>query len=121
MSTDDVAKHLEFLGYELDTSEGLFARHERYPNLRVLEKNGGYLLVAWFGTQGELADKLSFVNAVNQEAIACRFVIDKDQDFAMEGWYPVEYERTAFARFMEMWHRDWTLVVAHPAAQEILK
>ena len=121
MSATDVANHLEFLGYSLDDGDGVFARHERYPNVRIVEKANGYLMVSWFGTQGDADQKLEFANALNQEAMCARFVIDKDGDFAMETWYPSAYDRTAFAGFMEMWHRDWAIVTQNPLAQAVLK
>ena len=121
MQIEEYAEHLEFLGYKLDRIDGIAASHERFPNVKILEKGGGLLMVAWFGVKEEaVAEAMNYANSLNQQAVATRYLIDGDGDFAMEGWVPGEYSRNTFATFMELWHRDWMLVQGHERSSDIL-
>lgn len=119
---DDMATHLEFLGYELvRDSDWVGARHRTKLNLRLRDFAGGVLLSAvLFGNAAakeNRLDYLSFLNTMNQKAAVARFYADDDSDCTMEAWHPGLYERSKFGDFVSQWERDGERLLMAPEAQ----
>ena len=120
---DQIARHLEFLGYEVtEEQEGrLVARHSSKPNLVARDYKGGCLLTAYFGADaGARRDRLGYletINNLNSPATVARFYADSDNDFATEAFYNLPYDRAAFGRFMDLWDQDFARVVGSDIAR----
>lgn len=120
---DQVARHLEFLGYTVSTEqEGrLIATHTSKPNLVARDYKGGCLLTAFFGADTGAKRKrqgyLETINSLNSPATVARFYADSDGDFATEAFYNYPYDRAAFGRFMDLWDQDFSRVITSDIAQ----
>ncbi len=108
---EEIGTHLEFLGYEVTTTdEYLRATHPSNLNVALKEHRGGILLLSYLGasTYGKEhpEEVAELANALNVNATVARCYRDKDGDLALEAWYPGTYEKTRFSRFIEEWHKD---------------
>ncbi len=119
-----IANHLEFLGYELKSREdsGYGARHEKHWNFVFANKVGGVLIQFFIGVEDghDEATLHRYVNDLNKDAVVTRFFIDGDGDFAGEAWWPPMYDKVKFGTFLEAWHHDGALVARHESSREIL-
>ena len=70
-------------------------------------------------TDVEEHSTLYFVNDLNLQSIAARFVVDKDGDFTMETWLPSPYDPSVHELFAR-WQRDLAMVLHHDEAQGML-
>ncbi len=107
----EIVTHLEFQGYEVEEGENNFrATHERYLNFLFKEFRGGVLITIMFAGSEYAKDNLSdfkeIVNEINARAGVARAYVDGDGDFMMEGYFPLPYNRAAFASFLEVLHAD---------------
>ncbi len=113
------ADHFRELGYEVGESEGLTARHEAYPAVKLVPKGPGLLVIGWFGVKPG-ADALTFSNQMNQVSLAMHFLVDDEGDLTLEGWVPGPYVREVATAFIEMWHRDWQVMLAHEGTDAVV-
>ena len=121
-ATAQIAEHLSFLGYTAKEDAGSWqASHPTQADVRLRPVLGGTLVVTYFGIKSDLPTALRFVNELNQRGLVARFLVDKDGDFAMEGWIAAPYERAAFSAWIDAWQRDFGAVVSNPEAASILK
>jgi hypothetical protein len=107
----DFVTHLEFAGYEVEAREHNHrATHDRYLNFLFKEFRGGVLVTIMFAgsdhAKSHLYEFKDLVNDINMRAGATRSYVDGDGDFMMEGYYPLPYNRTGFANFLEAVHAD---------------
>ena len=118
-----VAQHLTRLGYEIEEEEHFVrATHENHPIILIRGFEAGVMLVTAFKVS-ENSDEhstLYFVNDLNLQAIAARYVVDKDGDFTMEMWQPSPYDPEVFTNLFARWQRDLAMVLHHDKAQGIL-
>ncbi len=120
---DQVARHLEFLGYEVSLEEEgrLVARHNAKPNMVARDFKGGCLLTSFFGADRAASHNrqgyLETINSLNSPATVTRFYADSDNDFATEAFYNYPYDRAAFGRFMELWDQDFARVISSDIVQ----
>ena len=109
---DQIGKHLQFLGYEImDQEKGFFANHISKPRFHVLPYFDGLLFSCTF-TMGENARAnqfayLNLINGGNRHAAVSRFYANDDNSLVHECFFLGEYNRVQFARFFEMWERDY--------------
>ena len=118
-----VASHLKRLGYEIEEEEHFVrASHENNPVILARGFEAGVMLVTAFRVSEEQdeSNTLYFVNDLNLQAIAARFVVDKDGDFTMEMWQPSPYDPEVFTNLFARWQRDLAMVLHHDKAQGIL-
>ena len=118
---DQIGKHLQFLGYEIvDQEEGFIANHISKPRFRVLPYLSGLLFSCTF-TMGENAQAnrfayLNFLNGGNRNAAVSRFYANSDNSLVHECFFLGEYDRVQFARFFEMWEKDYQQLSQLPEA-----
>jgi hypothetical protein len=123
---DQMAEHLQFLGYEIAREgELIFARHPRKFNI-VMKLVGGGILIASFFTCTDEAKRdrsgyLEMINTLNARAVLARFYADEDSDLRMEAWHPNAYDRHTFSAFMELWDHDSGLLLEAPQVERYLK
>lgn len=118
-----VAMHLQRLGYQIQIEEHFIrASHENNPIILIRGFEAGVMLVTAFRVNKELEghSTLYFVNDLNLQSIAARFVVDKDGDFTMETWLPSPYDPEAFTNLFARWQRDLAMVLHHDKAQGML-
>ena len=118
----EFGNHLEFGGYGVSPlDKGFRATHDSYLNFVYRPVGGGVLLTVYFNMNGSHDERVEFCNNLNREAVCARFLVDKDEDFAMEGWFPGTYDRKGFAAFLDGWQRDGTRLMQHPDARTRLQ
>ena len=118
-----VAMHLQRLGYSTEEEEHFIrASHESNPMILVRGFEAGVMLVTAFRVNKEVDENatLYFVNDLNLQSIAARFVVDKDRDFTMEVWLPSPYDPEAFTNLFARWQRDLAMVLHHDGAKQML-
>jgi hypothetical protein len=113
---DQMANHLQFLGYEVKTEGELrIAKHPKKMNVMLRLNRGGVLFTAINGVKDEAKNNrggyLNFINMLNSKASVVRFYADKDSDFFMEAWYPDYYDRTMFGTFIDAWETETTTLL----------
>jgi hypothetical protein len=104
--SDDYRQHFEFLGYTVEDGEkSLFAKHPDRLDVSIRSFNGGVLIVTIFGTTARAKKDrpgfLTFLNAMNTDAVVGRYYVDDEDDVIIEGWYPGTYDRTRFGLFLD--------------------
>lgn len=110
---EQIAGHLEFLGYEVSEDGGVTrALHSRRWNLLMKEYKGGVLFTSFLGGN-DFAKRgrnrqayLEFINTMNHRASVARFYIDDDSDLVMEAFWAGDYDKVNFGEFMELWDAD---------------
>jgi hypothetical protein len=118
-----VASHLKRLGYEIEEEEHFVrAAHENHPVILARGFEAGVMLVTAFRVSKDNAEPatLYFVNDLNLQAIAARFVVDKDGDFTMEAWMPSPYDPQIFTNLFARWQSDLAMVLHHDQAKGVL-
>lgn len=102
----EVQEHMEFNGYTVEVNDQrILAKHASKPNISMRKYNGGILFTtSYIGTdEGHNSRRrmLEIANALNVDAVAVRFYIDKDTDMIVEGYYPGVYDKEAFGIFLD--------------------
>jgi len=102
----DLAKHLEFAGYTVETTdERLVAKHEERSSLALYKLRNGVLMQAYFiSTDKVEADRaacLEMTNRANTRSTAAHSYFDKQGDLVLEAWYQPPYDRKRFAQFLD--------------------
>jgi hypothetical protein len=107
-NSGDIAKHLEFLGYQVKVDDHVIqALHpaRRHFNMVIKKYRGGMLVDTFFrGSdygKSHMDAWLTLINKLNKKAAAARYYIDDDGDMIIEGYYPGEYNKQAFATFLD--------------------
>ncbi len=125
MTTDiarQVGAHLEFFGYRLEQQDKVTrATHDNLMDFSFWETGGGVMAVGWFASEAPRARLLEFVNRLNHAAAVTRFLVDEDDDFRMEAFYPGPYTRDGFATFFQALQHDWQKLLGEPESRELLK
>ena len=117
----NVEKHLESLGYNLDLrAKGFGAGHEKLLKFVVRKHLGGLIHSACFVMKGSVLEHLHFSNTLNSESTLIRCHVDENGDLLIEAWYPGPYGKPSYRRFIEMWHADTALILAHDASPNFL-
>jgi hypothetical protein len=123
---DQIANHLEFLGYQIEKKEdsSIRARHDRWLNLIIDEETRGILFSSFFRTN-DLAkiDKTGFleiVNSLNAKSYVLRFYADKDYDLVMDALFPKFYDKVVFGNFIDGVNQN-SLSVYNDALKKYLK
>ena len=118
-----VAMHLKRLGYTIEEAEHFIrASHENNPMILVRGFEAGVMLVTAFRVSKDVdeSETLYFVNDLNLQAIAARFVVDKEGDFTMEVWQPSPYDPEAFTNLFARWQRDLAMILHHDSTKKML-
>ncbi len=118
-----VCEHLGRLGYEIEEEEHFVrASHENNPVILVRGFEAGVMLVTAFRVKegNSESDTLYFINDLNLQAIAARFVVDSDGDFTMEVWLPTPYDPETFTNLFARWQRDLAMVLHHDRSKKFL-
>jgi phage gp46-like protein len=123
---DQIVSHLQFLGYDVSKEEKFIrARHSKKPNLIVRVFSDGALHTSIWGTsdyaKGNRLALLEYVNALNQGAAIARYYADKDIDLIVESWYSGDYDRTNYARFLELCDSDFEKLIKISESGRFLK
>ena len=118
---DQIGKHLQFFGYEIaDQEAGFIANHISKPRFRVFPYLDGLLFSCTFTTgENAAANQLAYLNLLNggnREATVSRFYAGGDNSLVHECYLSGEYDRVQFARFFEMWERDYQQLRQLPEA-----
>lgn len=121
---DQIGKHLQFFGYEIvDQEEGFIANHISKPRFRVFPYLNGLLFSCTFTTgESAAANQLAYLNLLNggnREATVSRFYANGDNSLVHECYFSNEYDRVQFARFFEMWERDYQQLSQLPESATI--
>jgi len=107
-----ISEHLQFLGYKIETidDQSFAATHPRKPNIVVKHFDMGTQLTSPFWvTEAAEADRIGYLEAVNQanrKTTICRYISGVNKDLYIVTWFLREYERTAFATFLDLWDCD---------------
>jgi hypothetical protein len=123
---EQIANHLQFLGYEV-TKEEKFVRahHPKKPNVIARVYSDGILHTAIWGTSDNARINrqgfLEYLNTLNEGAQVVRYYADKDVDLFVEGWYMGGYDRANYGRFLELWDSDFERFVKVPESERYLK
>jgi hypothetical protein len=123
---DQMAEHLQFLGYEIAREgELILAKHPRKLNIVMKPFGDGVLIASIFACADEAKrDRqgyLDMINTLNARAVLARFYADEDSDLRMEAWHPNAYDRHTFSAFMELWDHDSGLLLEAPKVERYLK
>lgn len=102
----DVAKHLEFMGYDVSIAEThITATHSKEFNLIIKKYREGMLATIYVGSNDYASkhkdDYLELINKLNESAALARYYIDGDNDFFIEGYYIGEYATKLFTKFID--------------------
>jgi len=106
-----IITHLQFLGYETVPGEKrVQAKHPKHILLVIKEYRGGFLFTVFFrGTEyakEKREDFLEFANSFNIRADIARAYVSEEGNLVFEAWYPGDYKKTTFSRFLDNWHKD---------------
>ena len=115
---DEVANHLEFLGYRLEktqvagTLDLVSAKHDQKANVLMRPSAGGILVSAPFSTK--VTDEtwnefLGFLNDVNQVLSVGKIYFIKTESgrsVIVEAWYQGPYSKVEFGRFMSLFEQS---------------
>ena len=112
--------HLEFMGYEIEQldEKRYKAMHEKYFNMIVKDYVFGVIFISIFG-KSDTANRetlLEFANALNDEAILGRFIVDQDEDLRVEFVFSGDYSKKEFSRFIELIQSDFKAMASHEDA-----
>lgn len=126
VSTPQIIEHLSFLGYkaekQMDNPHNpyIFVEHEKEWNFIILGSGGGVSLIMSFEVKPESRKKrsqlLELINDINSNQIWLPQVyIYKNKEgkefFKLQAWMPDNYDRKAFAFFMQRWITDTNTAV----------
>lgn len=125
-SKEQIANHLQFLGYEVKQEESYVrARHPQKPNILVKVMTGGILHTSIWGSSDDAKRNrqafLEWINQLNQGAQVVRYYADKDVDLIVEGWYTGGYDRTNYGRYLELSDLDFQRFVKTPETNRFIK
>lgn len=119
--SEEVATHLEFLGYEVTESDtNLTAKHETKLDVLLQNYQGGTLLQSFLGVENHEDEALPMANLLNTGAAVARFYVDGDGDLAIEAWMPGNYDKGRFATFLVAWDAD-TVGQIRTHSEEIMR
>ncbi len=119
---ESICEHLEILGYEVDPSEeDLLFFNEEYGYLLIEEYAGGMRfattmeydaqrdlkLMPYEEWRARLLDVLDHFNA--SASVARAYDNPENEEVVLDCWYPAFYTKSAFNRFIELWHDDITI------------
>jgi hypothetical protein len=115
-SIDQVAAHLEFMGYTITRGEKyVTARKDGEAVVTIRLHKDNMLFSAYYNldkTQGTNEELLQAVNSLNLNAAACRYYIDEDGDLAIEMLIPDTYDRALFGNIFTLWQKESRATVA---------
>jgi len=105
----DIQEHLEFNGYTVEVNDQrMLAKHASKPNISLRKYNAGILLTSTYIATDEGHNSrrrlVDIANALNIDAVAARFYIDKDTDLIVEGYYSGVYDKEAFGIYLEKYN-----------------
>lgn len=111
IDSEKVANHLEFLGYETETTESsLKARHPNKFTVFLRKYDGGILIYFYFKLKEDAKknrlEYLEFINRVNARLTVARAIAHKNDLLKFEGWFPGVYDKAYFILFFEEWNND---------------
>ncbi len=114
-SSDDIVKHLEYMGYECSISNTkITAKHKTKLSFDLIEYDNGVLIKSWFPKKTKAIEEyplyLKMINSLNNSLTASRCYIDSDNDLIIEAWYPGIYEKKAFTIFIDAWEKDFNSI-----------
>ena len=116
---DDVAAHLEFMGYTITRSEKyVTARKDGEAVITIRLHKGNMLFSAYYNldkTQGTNEELLEAVNGLNVNAAACRYYVDSEGDLLIEMLIPDTYDRVLFGSIFALWQKESRETVADEA------
>lgn len=123
---DKVSNHMEFLGFDVERQDAqLYAKHPSKPNIFIRFYNEGIILSTYYVCTDEAKQTpqriLDAINTLNQQALATRFFLDNDQDVNVVAFYPGDYDKLLFARFVGYWEGDFGKMTASSEIGEMLK
>lgn len=123
---DQMAAHLEFMGYELTReNDRVRAIHRRHLNINLRDFRGGILLTSLFGCSTQAKSNrlgyLNLVNSLNHAASVVRVYADDDSDLVIEAWHPASYDRAKFGEFLELWNADGDRLLQAPEIGNFLR
>ena len=109
VDADDVIRHLEFGGYQMSTDKDyISAKHPDKPNIILKQFQGGILITNYLQLNDNFKngrlEVLSLINDLNNEAVAVRFYIYKDQYLVTEAYYPGRYDKALFSLFLDRYN-----------------
>ena len=116
----EMISHLEFLGYEITKKEGeppmFYLRHSDRTSIVISEDYPGYSFRTFMSVRAEVKNRhskyLEFINQLNSRSIVARFHYRENLNLVASSWFPNNYEKTTFGRFMDCWNNDTTEMIA---------
>lgn len=123
---DKVSNHMEFLGFDVERQDAqLYAKHPTKPNIFIRFYNEGIILSTYYVCTDEAKQMperlLKQINALNEKTLATRFFLDSDHDINIVAFYPDDYDKLLFARFVGYWDSDFGKMTASSEIGEMLK
>lgn len=110
---DQFINHLEFVGYEIETSEDekwVLAKHEVKGGLMIREFLGGIMLLSFFSTNKNTAKKrleyLVLLNQFNSNASITNYSFSEEDRMIMSAVYAGKYDKKTFSNFLDLWDFD---------------
>jgi hypothetical protein len=109
VDADDVVRHLEFGGYKMSTEKDyISAQHPDKPNIILKQFQGGILITNYLQLNDNFKsgrlEVLSLINELNNEAVAVRYYVYKDEFLVTEAYYPGRYEKALFSLFLDRYN-----------------
>ena len=117
MSTlDEISSHLELLGYEVHRSEPGLATAVHKERVSIYLRDSLFWISLFSFTplnpqwKRKEAEVLESVNEFNTRAGVCRCLINNEGELIVLATLPTLYEEASFARFLEQYHGDVSLI-----------
>lgn len=109
---DQIGSHLEYIGYDVEIKEDkVTARHSRYPHLFINIYDDGSSFNTIYPTnryaKSNKPELVEVLNKSNCESFAAKFFTFNDPGILLiSGWYPGEYEKLSFGKFVMRFNDD---------------